>query len=520
MSGASSVRLLSIPAAAADRLAAATLTDAVSYFNPDAVLLPGERNARGYAAVRTELDGVPAIHPQLGRNGERTSWYVPGEGGLRTADAGTAVETPALLAVQSGGVLADLRAGPELAAPDAGATYLFIPALSVAADRTSLSATLPFAVDVASIAASTDGPLAVLAGGQPAGYHHVWTLPVDTTPAGGRATPSETDSTLDSPTIDVPVVGLGATGEGGAAFVDVACGTDGAAAADAITADGFGLRALDGVGAATEERLADVGCRTRADVGDVAVAELSAIEGLGRRTAERLHAHAEVIETGEPLKLTNEQPVPTQSGRPPLCLDIETDGLSPTIIWQFGVYDPARDSYRAFVERTDPTDPAAVLGQFLEWLLGRHADRAILTWNGNGFDYPQIERFLRRHHPHYIEAWNDLRRYDLYTWAVRDGNALLPGRTNRLDDVADALGYEPRERGLSGAQTAAAYRRFMRRPDDPAAAPDWERHERYCRDDCEALWHVYEAIEAADRRDATDSGSGGASGRQSGLTDF
>ena len=514
MPGASPVRLLSIPAVAADRLSGATLADAASYFDPDAVLLPGERNARGFAAVRTELDGVPAIHPQLARNGERASRYAP-DGGDRQA-AGADAAAPTLLAVQSGAVLGDLRGGPEPARPDAGATYLFVPGLSVEADRASLRATLRYADDVAAIAASADAPLTVLAGGQPAGYHHVWTLPVDASASGGLAT----DPGTDALTVDVPVVGLGATGEGGAAFVDVACTPDGVASADSIAADRFGLRALDGVGAATEDRLADVGCRTRADVRDAAVAELAAIEGVGRRTAERLHAHADVIETGTPLKLTNESPAPTRSGRPPLCLDIETDGLSPTIIWQFGVYDPAADTYRAFLERDDPADPAGVLGRFAEWLLGTHADRALLTWNGSRFDYPQIERFLRRHHPHYVDPWADLRRHDLYEWAVREGNALLPGRTNRLGDVAGALGYEPRERGLSGARTAAAYRRFMRRPDDPAAEPDWARHERYCRDDCEALWHVYEAIEAADRRDATDSGSGGASGRQSGLTEF
>jgi len=60
----------------------------------------------------------------------------------------------------------------------------------------------------------------------------------------------------------------------------------------------------------------------------------------------------------------------------------------------------------------------------------------------------------------------------------------------------------------------------MRAPEDPDAEPDWERHVRYCRDDCEALWHVYESIESAERRDVTDSGSGGAAGRQSGLTEF
>jgi len=250
------------------------------------------------------------------------------------------------------------------------------------------------------------------------------------------------------------------------------------------------------------------------------VSDLAELSGLGRKRAERLHAHADVIRTGEPLKLTNDPPTKSRNARPPLCLDIETDGLSPTMIWQFGVYDPAADTHRAFTERTDPNDPGGVLGAFIEWLLGNHADRTVLTWNGYGFDYPQIERFLRRYHPHYVDAWEELWTYDLYKWAVRDGNALLPGRTNRLDDVAEALGYEGEKTGLSGAQTAAAYRRFMRRPDDPAAEPDWERHERYCRNDCEALYHVYRSVLDAERRDVTDSGSGGAAGRQSGLTDF
>ena len=504
MSDGSSFRLLSIPAAAADRLPNGTVADAISYFSPDAVVLPGGRNARGYATVRSAAEGIPTIHPQLGRNGERVARYTvgPEEIRQRSESAGPPIEAsgPDLLAVQSGAVLVDL-AGEALDDGPA-ATYLFVPDLSVESDPTALTADLPHADEIAAIARAFSGDLVVLAGGQPAGYRHVW------------------DLRDGAESVESPVVGLGATGEGTPAFGEVVCTADGTTATEAIPADKFGLQALDGVGRATADRLVGFGCPTRDGVRDTAASDLAELSGVGRTRAERLHAHADVIETGEPLVLTNETPIRTRDGRPPLCLDIETDGLSPTIIWQIGVYDPATDTHRAFVERSDPTDPAAVLGSFLEWLLGTHAERTLLTWNGDRFDYPQIARFLRRYHPHYLEAWEDMWTDDLYGWAVREGNALLPGRTNRLDDVAAALGYERAGTGLSGARTAAAYRRFMQAPDDPEAEPDWERHERYCRDDCEALWHVYESIDSAERRDVTDSGSGGAAGRQSGLTEF
>ena len=506
MTDGPSLRLLSIPASAADRLPNGTVRDAVSYFSPDAVVLPGERNARGYATVRNLTEGIPTVHPQLGQNGERVARYATGTSGLRRRSESAGGEPPAeaggsgLLAVQNGAVLAEL-AGDDFGGERA-VTYLFVPDLSVETDPTALTAKLPHADDIAALAGSVSGDLVVFAGCQPAGYRHRWSLR-----DGERS-------------LEVPVVGLGATGDGTPEFSEVVCTAAGTTATEPIPADKFGLRALDGVGRATADRLVELGCEARDDVRDAAVSDLAELSGVGRTRAERLHAHADVIETGEPLVLTNETPIRTRAGRPPLCLDIETDGLSPTIVWQIGVYDPATNTHRAFVERSDPTDASSVLGEFLEWLLGAHADRTLITWNGDRFDYPQITRFLRRYHPHYVEAWEDMWTYDLYGWAVREGNTLLPGRTNRLDDVAAALGYEGAGTGLSGARTAAAYRRFMRAPDDPDAEPDWERHVRYCRDDCEALWHVYESIESAERRDVTDSGSGGAAGRQSGLTEF
>jgi len=312
-----------------------------------------------------------------------------------------------LLAVQSSAVLAELT-GDDVGGERA-TSYLFVPDLSVETDPTALAAELPHADDIAALAGSVSGDFVVFAGCQPAGYRHRWSLR-----DGGRS-------------LELPVVGLGATGDGTPEFSEVVCAAAGTTATDPIPADKFGLRALDGVGRATADRLVELGCESRDDVRNAAVSDLAELSGLGRTRAECLHAHADVIETGEPLVLTNETPIRTRGGRPPLCLDIETDGLSPTIVWQIGVYDPATDTHRAFVERSDPTDASSVLGEFLEWLLGTHADRTLITWNGDRFDYPQITRFLRRYHPHYVEAWEDVWTYDLYGWAVREGNALLPG---------------------------------------------------------------------------------------------
>ena len=506
MSDRDAVQVLSLPPAAGRR-SRSSVHDAVQYFDPDLVVIPGVRDATTFAAVRNAATDVPVVHPQLGRAGERVTHHrSDGNAGVReaaeTTSSGGAID---FLAVQEETSLAaldnDLRTGSRRTSEGA-ATYLVVPELAVEWEPTTLSTHLPHHERLGAIAASRSEQVVVLAGRQPANYRHAWSLTYDGTP------------------VEVPVAGLGATERDRSTLTRLTCTSYGATAAESVGADGFGLRALDGVGASTAEQLRERGYRTRGDVGDLGVAELAKVPGVGREKATRIHAHAEVIASGEPLILTNRSPVKTRDGRPPVCLDIETDGLSPTIIWQFGVFDPLDDSYRAFVERETPHDPADVLEAFMDWFLATHGDRTVLTWNGSGFDFPQIERFLRRHHPHYLDAWEDVWTDDLYKWAVREGNALLPGRTNRLSHVARMLGYEGASTGLSGARTAVAYQQFMRNPDDSQAEPDWERHKAYCEDDCRALWYVYEAIEGAERRNVTDSGVGGAAGQQAGLTDF
>ncbi|MFB6095510.1 MAG: ribonuclease H-like domain-containing protein, partial [Halodesulfurarchaeum sp.] len=75
-------------------------------------------------------------------------------------------------------------------------------------------------------------------------------------------------------------------------------------------------------------------------------------------------------------------------------------------------------------------------------------------------------------------------------------NAILPGVTNRLSDVAEALGYERTGPPLTGAAVARRYRRWMLER-TAAAEPNWDRLESYCEDDVRALAQVYQALESA-----------------------
>ncbi|MCU4752066.1 ribonuclease H-like domain-containing protein [Halobacteria archaeon AArc-curdl1] len=506
MAVADSLALLTLPSTTLEELPQPAVRDALQYFERDLITIPGPRNPVAYAAVRDGAPNRPIVHPQLGHGGDPINHYRYSDGGVREAgDQDLPPKTIDVIAVQRADVLARLEtqlSTGERRTGSEGATFLIVPQLTVEWDTTALSSTLPNADELAAISSVLPEPMTVLAGGQPATYAHEWGL------------------SHDGSTVRVPVAGLGATDRDESKIAQCTCTQHGNVGAEAVDADQFGLRALHGVGRSTADQLRKHGCQTTRDVRDLSVSELTERPGIGRTTAEKIHAHAAVIDSSEPLVLTNKTPVKTCDGRPPLCLDIETDGLTPTIIWQIGVYDPATDSHQAFIEKTNPTDPAPVLEAFITWLLANHRDRTLLTWNGHRFDYRYIRQFLDRYHPEYVEAWDGLWTYDLYRWAVRDGNALLPGRTNKLDHVARATGYESGDTALTGAQTAAAYQRFMRNPKDPASEPDWERHRAYCEDDCRALWYVYRTVMEAPRRDMTDSGAGGADGQQAGLTDF
>ncbi|MFC4437428.1 MULTISPECIES: ribonuclease H-like domain-containing protein [Natrialbaceae] len=521
MTGRDGARLLALPPSAIADRPIATLRDIDATLEPDGVWVLGpSRESQAFARVRRTFD-APTFHPPLETGDGRISRQ-PLAPGLEVA----AVQGPSALRVSPDAV------SNALCDPDVVA--LVCDDVATATRPTALETTLEHAPALTD-ALPAGRVTTVLTGGEPAGYDALWHLEaesgtiraVDHDPALG-CEPAGDDC------VSVRVQGSGpAEGYGGSQSIGILeLAADGTVAADTRAATDFGLEAVSGVGPKTAGRLAERGVTARSALLETPIETLADCPGVGRTRARTMHHHATVLETGEPRRLTDESLPGENWSEPPLCLDVETDGLSPTIVWQVGVYDPATDTHRAFVERDDPDDPVSVLEAFCDWLLGVHPNRALLTWNGWRFDYRHLGAFIARHLPYYVDEWESIPQFDLYYWAVGNENAILPGRTNELAVVADALGYEGRETGLDGAQTAAAYQRFMR----TGRELEWDRHEAYCEDDCRALWRVYERLREAERvpqdgnttgsTGSSDSGSGRSAsntatdGEQTGLGDF
>ena len=514
MADTDGARLLAIPPSFAAERPAGALVDAREYFDPDGVWIPGPRREPRAAASARQVFDEPVVHTPLGGETDVVRTDVLG---------GVAVVT-----VRSDRARDEAANAMTAAATENGPVVLVCDEIASVVHPTTLAATLRGVDVLVDVVPDERSHLTVLTGGESMGYDRVWTIDstdksvVDVTEPG--AGPARTD---DDGVVLLRVIGTGSVdgyGDGGTiATYDLpstesrpAHGSNPSTwpvrAVETYDGDAFGLRAVSGIGPKTANRLADLGIGSRPDLLKTPVDQLASFPGVGRDGATRMRRHARVLETGEPV-ITTDVSLPVGDWpRPPLCVDIETDGLSPTIIWQIGAYDPETDEYRSFVERRDPSDPGRVVEAFVEWVVGVHPNRALLTWNGWRFDFRHLGAFVNRYVPEYADEWDAVTKLDLYRWAVTDGNAILPGRTNTLDDVSGALDYDGAGTGLDGAATAAAYKRFVRTGEDL----DWTRHERYCEDDCRALWHVYECLEDAER--ATKSAAKPAG--QTGLGDF
>ena len=285
------LELLTLPASTLDP----AVRDAVQYFTPDLVTIPGARTPTAYATARDAAPNSPVLHPQLGHGTDSVHHYrySPDAGVHEAPDAAPPPETIDILAVQNGDVLPRLQtqlSSGERPTGSEAATFLFVPQLTVEWDTTTLSTTLPNAEQLAAITATLPEPVTVLAGGQPAEYYHEWELP------------------YNHSSVRVPISGLGATEQRDAKFAQYSCTPYGTVAAEAVDADQFGLRALNGVGQSTAQRLRKQGCRTTNDVQNLAVSTLTELPGIGQTTAEKIHAHADVIDSGEPIVLTNKTP--------------------------------------------------------------------------------------------------------------------------------------------------------------------------------------------------------------------
>jgi len=314
---------------------------------------------------------------------------------------------------------------------------------------------------------------------------------------------------------------LGAAADDDADLVSVDVYPDGVVRSEAVDPAAFGLRGVRGVGTTRAETLRAAGHETVADVAAADPADLAGLSGFSPSAAAEIRARARARTEGTVVPL-GDGSVPDGD---PVYLDLETDGLSPTTAWLVGVLDgdAADGDYLAFRQR-DPEDRRTHLAAFLDWLTGPQRGRPVVAYNGWNFDFPTLRRLVQQHCPEYLEAWEETYKFDPLRWA-RDGTAALPGRTDRLEDVAGALGWEPRTQGIDGATVARVYvawEQAVLAAEDPrsVAAPDWDRLEAYCEDDVRALATVYDAVAEAARQQPVTSRPTGSDSTQGSLGDF
>jgi uncharacterized protein YprB with RNaseH-like and TPR domain len=459
-------------------------SDSVEYFDPDALYL--QSNGFRYQFEQAIPHDCPVITPR-------------GQSNVSQVFARNGVE---LVVVRSTDGLAELRE-QEGKRETGDAADIFV-----------LSDLLEVDIDLTALETRLDGREAYEEALQPESIEGEYTQLVTTANPSYRASWGE---------LEVQGVLPGANQQSGGA-VEVAHLTlqsDGVVTTTTRDVSKFGLRALQQVGRSRAETLREAGVESPADLVDAEFHAVQELSGFGRPTAETVRESAEAFVDGE-VRHQGDDSLPNAE---PVFIDIETDGLNPTMVWLIGVLDrEGGESYMSFLAK-DPQDRGEAVGAFMSWFTANASHRPVVAYNGYDFDFPVLEEHIQEYCPQYLDDWEDAWTFDPYYWAVSQGNAILPGRTNKLEDVAGGLGWDGFETGLSGGTVARLFQAYMAAP-SPETELDWDRHTRYCEDDVRSLAHVFDAISEAPRR-ATDSDPDGGTGSvdaddtaQGRLTDF
>ncbi|MDR9380261.1 MAG: ribonuclease H-like domain-containing protein [Natronomonas sp.] len=443
MSGHESYAVVVLEASRVNRLDSHEIEDLIDYFHPDGVvLIRGNAPAFTVEQVRYELERVIPDGVGLHAIAESDPRTV-------TTDAGTVLIAPNELSTQQ----------VESYLPGDGShTYVLTEAVSVEIDMIALTAS----VDGLDPYGGHDTPLTVFSGQLASDY---W---------------------VDHDGIDLR--GLGVVKQGNVKIPCFYLGSDGVVTVKSLAEGKLGIRALTGMGETYAVRFKQAGYKTVEDIYRAEMVDLLSIKGVSDHRAEQFTKQSTALVEREVVRFTDDESLPQDV----VHIDIETDGLNPSIIWQIGLYDPHADETCAFLQK-DSTQKGEILREFGAWLRNNLDGRAVVAYNGWKFDFPHLTEFFHQCAPEYSQTWESTYKVDPYDWVVRERHAAFPSRGNGIEAVADAVGYEREHTGLDGATTAHAYQRWMRNPCEETEL-DWDRHTTYCREDVLALHHVYQAL--------------------------
>lgn len=452
----STADVLALPPAVADRLTKTELTDLFAYFTPDCIILPGDTYNPGLDDTISKFAPDDTYVFQPANDGR-------GDGGIATINGVDMVLAPTHRELRQ---VANAEAADRI--DTATETYVISNLLDYRVDLDGLNTSLTGKDEYLDALSpdALDGSYTHISGAIKAGYVRDW----DGLTIRGAGLADNQDS--------------------------VYCFTlrsDGHLTSNSVKTSKLGLKAISGVGPRTADRLRSAGYASRQAIAEADPSELTSINGIGEKTAVNITNSAVALEEGEVIH-TSDTPLP---GDDPVFIDIETDGLNPTITWLIGVQDGVDGNYLNFVAK-DPDSPEQAVEAFMMWFSANARDRTLIAWNGWGFDYPVLREHIVEYCPEYLQDWEQASKRDPLRWATDLNNAVLPGRTNKLEHVAEALGWETDDTGLEGRAVARAYRRWEQER-TPETELDWDRHAEYCEDDVKSMAFIYQEMDEAGR---------------------
>lgn len=254
-----------------------------------------------------------------------------------------------------------------------------------------------------------------------------------------------------------------------------------------IDSSHIGMRAIYDLSYKMEQLLRISGIKTRRELMKKDPHELLTIRGIGPYRASVFPTGARANEENTvyrfmPDSLNNDARV---------FIDIETDSLMPTIIWQIGVFDERTGEYRCFIAE-NPRDKEKIIKEFADWAVNETEDATFLSWYGAHFDFVYLGKFIEKYNSKNFRAWEKIEKVDLLKWVKE--TAAVPSRSFKLDEVATVLGYDWQIRGLDGKQVGELYSEWAATGKNE---PNWEELKIYCEDDVLSMKHVYDTIASA-----------------------
>lgn len=235
-------------------------------------------------------------------------------------------------------------------------------------------------------------------------------------------------------------------------------------------------------------KIVTFGLRTVDELAQTDPAHLTAIKGIGKKSATDFHTRARAIVQGHHIR-TGSVAFPTVGTEIFLDLEgtgaqqatdelVEMDYLIGVLVRQAG-----REEYKAFVAHA-PDKEGAMFHEFVDWL-ALQDDCQIYHWHH--YEATHIRKLAERHgvrpemHARLFGRMRDLYKDATSTFA-------FPTPNHSIKSIAPYVGFQWRHKDVSAMESIVLYFDYVKNPSANAAKV--QKVLDYNEDDCVAMWVV------------------------------